>query len=913
MQHGYLTLAIPFAPAQIERVNRNLVAINPPARRAFGKIDDADSLVHFMSINAIPVLDGQAQLIMEASVDGEEIAALRHIVATIGHELGELLATAGLTVPPPDLLSFLTRHRLKFGAGWFTTPGVPFSGVPGLSVGRIRQEAALAAAVGPLLAQHRAPASALSKLEFVRSWVFSNASLKWALIAQPVPLLADAPSGGGWRCALSLMKTLLWPLALLPMLVIALPYSWLPPLPFGKPTGALITLVIEFVVVLIGILLLALRLRLDERRDCPLDVEPDSALVSKIMNRENHVAQNHLASVADLKPGRLLILRLVFWAVGAVASFTSRPGFLSGIGTIHFARWLVLPGANKLLFFSNYDGSWNSYLEDFIVRAHQGLTAIWSNVRNFPKTRWLVIGGASDGARFKRIARRQQQPSYFWYSAYPHLTMSQIRTNAAIRHGIARITTEAEAARWLEMFGQYTHSHSPLRDSYEIPTLVFGGIPRLRFSHCLIIQLAGELSQRKRWLSEIAPLLCYGELDPAIPVALAAGISATGLSALGLDAEALATFPTAFQQGMTPDSRARTLGDEGRNSHQFWWWGRHAAQSDLVLIVYARDEQTLSVAVDDQLQWLRQCNQHLVYQLPLAPLPPRGEPVREPFGFVDGISQPIMRGGRSKSPADSIHTVEPGEFVLGHVNNSGYTAPTPRFRGTDIGRNGTYLVVRQMEQDTSAFEDYLRDTAVALQSQVQSFGLGAEVSCEWLAAKMVGRWRLDGSPLVEHPMAPKSISQPPPTPDNDFLYGKVDLHGLRCPLGAHIRRANPRDSFAAGSKVQMGISNRHRIRRVGRSYRPGVDGYSANAGLLFMCINADIETQFEFLQQTWLLGRTFSGLNDEADPLLGHSSMSIQTTRGPLTLKNLSQFVTVRGGGYFFMPSKSAMSTLCES
>jgi hypothetical protein len=82
---------------------------------------------------------------------------------------------------------------------------------------------------------------------------------------------------------------------------------------------------------------------------------------------------------------------------------------------------------------------------------------------------------------------------------------------------------------------------------------------------------------------------------------------------------------------------------------------------------------------------------------------------------------------------------------------------------------------------------------------------------------------------------------------------------------------------------------------------------------MFMCINADIETQFEFLQQTWRLGRSFAGLNDESDAMLGHTRMSIQTQQGPLYLKGLSDLVTVRGGGYFFMPSRSAVKLLYQS
>ena len=129
-----------------------------------------------------------------------------------------------------------------------------------------------------------------------------------------------------------------------------------------------------------------------------------------MFERENQrgYAQNHMISVTQRKPGfiRLLTTRLAFWAIGQFATRVSRPGFLRTIGTIHFARWITVPGKPDLLFFSNYDASWESYLEDFITRAHDGLTAIWSNSIGFPRSQNLFQGGATDGERFKRYARQ---------------------------------------------------------------------------------------------------------------------------------------------------------------------------------------------------------------------------------------------------------------------------------------------------------------------------------------------------------------------------------------------------------------------------------------------------------------------------------------------------------------------------
>ncbi len=172
----------------------------------------------------------------------------------------------------------------------------------------------------------------------------------------------------------------------------------------------------------------------------------DLAALEAILEREDRTAQNHLTAISTMKRGTLrrLALRLTFYLISISAQKVFRPGFLADINTIHFARWVLVPGTNKLMFFSNYGGSWESYLEDFVAKAASGLTGVWSNTEGFPKTRWLFLDGARDGDRFKRWARRQQIPTLFWYSAYPDLNTSRIRINSKIRQGIAQ-ATDSEA------------------------------------------------------------------------------------------------------------------------------------------------------------------------------------------------------------------------------------------------------------------------------------------------------------------------------------------------------------------------------------------------------------------------------------------------------------------------------------
>jgi deferrochelatase/peroxidase EfeB len=257
-------------------------------------------------------------------------------------------------------------------------------------------------------------------------------------------------------------------------------------------------------------------------------------------------------------------------------------------------------------------------------------------------------------------------------------------------------------------------------------------------------------------------------------------------------------------------------------------------------------------------------------------------------------------------------------------------------------------VIRQLEQDVDGFRNYCAAEAKRLEHRLPP---PYDITGEFIAAKLIGRWR-DGSSIaryqyesriaaeqrgslqvnetvrartarqaaIEAPAraAPTRRADGAPaeptrrTGDNDFLFGTEDPEALRCPFGAHIRRANPRDSLDPGSNDQIAISNRHRIIRIGRVYR---EKAGEKPGLLFMCLNGDIERQFEFVQQTWLMSPSFHGLSCEKDPVLGDGEtgacgFTIPSRQGPIALSSMPAFVTTKGGGYFFMPGKRLIEYL---
>jgi Dyp-type peroxidase family len=412
----------------------------------------------------------------------------------------------------------------------------------------------------------------------------------------------------------------------------------------------------------------------------------------------------------------------------------------------------------------------------------------------------------------------------------------------------------------------------------------------------------------------------------------------------------IATFPVAFQDGMYAPWRARALGDLGSDDPHKWYWGGSDNQIDAIMLIYAADEAKLTELGDDRRKQTREFGIEIVQEVTFKPLPKSNEPIREPFGFVDGVSQPVLRGvGRWTMPKNRNQLIEPGEIILGYRDNSGYLPSSPTVSADDdpenllpgldsyrdrqrldfsvpqntgqkdLGCNGTFLVVRQLEQDVDKFDAFLNEAAKSLTRNGRMRSHLRTSPKEWIAAKMVGRWRKDGTSLVRHPQRPYSDqdakSAKTVDPDNEFMFSKEDQTGERCPLGAHIRRANPRDNFTENPQTSLAIVNRHRILRVSRSYPPQTEG--GKPGLIFMCLNADIERQFEFVQQTWVLGPNFSGLEDEVDPIVRRKDTldcyTIPTADGPVRLKGLKEFVRVRGGGYFFLPGRKTVQFLCCS
>jgi Dyp-type peroxidase family len=295
------------------------------------------------------------------------------------------------------------------------------------------------------------------------------------------------------------------------------------------------------------------------------------------------------------------------------------------------------------------------------------------------------------------------------------------------------------------------------------------------------------------------------------------------------------------------------------------------------------------------------------------------------------------------SPASPVN---PGEFIFGYENayqkfpfsptvpaaldaNDVLAADERDGQRRDLGRNGSYLVIRKLEQDVDAFWQFMRE-----HSRAEVDAPVDEGRAQWLASRFMGRWP-SGAPVALCPLEDDAKVAADPKRVNDFGF-HGDPAGLACPLAAHVRRTNPRDAVSNHSEEEsLTLTGRHRLLRRGRSYeeRGGpaavsgagtADGAGGpvRRGIMFVALNTNIRRQFEFIQHTWVNNPKFAGLYDARDPVVGanHEPQSEEPASEfgmvipgrPLRthLTGIPRFVHTRGGGYFFLPGRRALQFL---
>lgn len=391
----------------------------------------------------------------------------------------------------------------------------------------------------------------------------------------------------------------------------------------------------------------------------------------------------------------------------------------------------------------------------------------------------------------------------------------------------------------------------------------------------------------QEWRTALRHLAVTPEAGSAKPqVARNIGISYAGMALLAAQiADEIGIFE-AYALGM--EKRAQILGDAsglpwGKWNARHIWISVHAATPDGLQTEVQRLQRTLPGALpdilfaqaltDDSGSWL------------------------EPFGFRDDISHPAIEGApnedrlvRGNGKLDAARKgwlpIAAGEFLLGHLNErerdviARLAMPVRHALA-----NGTFAAFRELVQNVERFNAAVAEGARAW-----------NVSADILSAKLVGRYP-DGTPLA------KAEGK------SNFSYDD-DPRGRRCPLGAHVRRVNPR------------LSGERRIIRRGMPFRrhshdaskPG----SPEQGIYFVALNASLENQFEFIQSTWI-NEPVGALPGSLDPLVAEGKedrrftfSADSLTAGDPILLALKTFVTCRGGQYYFMPSLSGLRHIVD-
>ena len=370
-------------------------------------------------------------------------------------------------------------------------------------------------------------------------------------------------------------------------------------------------------------------------------------------------------------------------------------------------------------------------------------------------------------------------------------------------------------------------------------------------------------------------------------------ISHAGLQALGVPEASLASFPLPFRQGMA--ARAAQLRDVGENAPEHWDDAFRPGTCHIALTIYARDAAALDAAVAQAMGELDRS--HGVTLVGTHAFGADAD-AKNPFGFRDSISQPAVAGSGVAPLPGQERAIAAGEFILGENSETG--APLALPEPPELGRNGSFVVLRKYESRVGTFNDFVKSHA------------GSAGDEERFAAKLFGRWR-SGAPLVLSPDRDDPALGADPARNNGFDFSE-DPRGLVCPHGAHMRRLNPRDS----ALTILTDVNIHRIIRRSSTFGPkwsrdvtAADDGKGDRGIFFIFISARAYDTIEFFQQEWINRGNFIDLGEERDPVVGlhetPGTFTIPDTPVRRRVDGVTTFNRLRGGEYLFMPSLTAL------
>jgi hypothetical protein len=356
-----------------------------------------------------PLPNAPVRLAFLGDCDGAAEAMLVQFVAQAGDGLRQIFSYCEGFSTGIDLLLWMRQHSLK--------PATQYVNWVGRTVQQIREEVALRHALHSYLVRHPAAFDG-QRPGKIRDWLITIHQVEGPALTPPVwtPV--------GW-CVRHLLNLVGVPAALLllsPFLLICAPvFLWI--------------------------------LRRRETTDPVITPMPSPAHVDALSLIEDHDVTNQFSAFGSVKPGRFRrwTLIFIFWVLDFSTHQIYTRGRLARVNTIHFARWVFTDDKRRLFFGSNYDGSLDSYMDDFINKVAFGVNLVFGNGLGFPRTKFLVFGGNKNELPYKRYLRRHQLPTQVWYKAYPGLTAADLARNTMIRKGLEGRMTDDRARQWLAL------------------------------------------------------------------------------------------------------------------------------------------------------------------------------------------------------------------------------------------------------------------------------------------------------------------------------------------------------------------------------------------------------------------------------------------------------------------------------
>ena len=577
-------------------------------------------------------------------------------------------------------------------------------------------------------------------------------------------------------------------------------------------------------------------------------------------------------------------------------------------GTIHFARFVVI--GDNLVMASSYDGEFSDYIQMFIDRIGDVFNQIMTFVVEPAPT---PVQDHPDA--FVDWVHRHDHLSIGFYSGYPGFTTQPVRAALQLKNGGGTRSNEPEQpvpelnqealedvqGLILRGFGHPVTRHvvlevaDPARARSVLAQMARPSDPTQPTPTAAAAAAAAATAAID--VPRITSSADWGESQP--PVCWTLGITASGLVALGVPNDSIRSFPTEFLAGAK--ARAFRVGDVGRNAPNAWAEGfNDPGRIHVLLSLYARDTSTRDTAFAS-LNSLINGGFNIVETFDAGLFEDSsGKDYSQVvhFGYRDNISQPFIAGDPVPLVPDHQPRAAAGEFILGYRGTYGVMFDVPQ--PMELGTNGSFSAFRILEQDVVGFETFL-------ETKGAESGLGKEL----LAAKVVGRWR-NGLPLA---LSPDTDSPTPPLADDQLNnYGYTDDGtGLRCPVGAHMRRANPRDQPMKPIGDSQGRRIMRRAMPYGPQWKPGDPPDNQERGLVGHFIGASLLLQFETIMGEWInTGLTEPGISGTNDAMLGpdrdHMRLDVPKADGSTTsVTGFGPFVRTRAGIYAFLPSLTAL------